>query len=57
MYEELCNILESIIPNIRWDEEGCIAIKKAIEILKSQEDGLHSGEEKKLEKLNEKYNS
>lgn len=34
MYEHICTELLSIIPNIRWDEEGCNAIYKAVKILK-----------------------
>lgn len=37
MYEDLCNTLLSIIPNIRWDVEGCEAINEAIKILTSLE--------------------
>ena len=33
MYNELCNELLSIIPNIQWDTEGCNAIKEAVRIL------------------------
>lgn len=35
MYENLCDELLSIIPNIHWDVEGCKAIKQAVEILSS----------------------
>lgn len=39
MYENLCNELLSIIPNIRWDVDGCEAIKRAVQIISSlQED-------------------
>ena len=42
MYNELCNELLSIIPNIQWDTEGCNAIKEAVRILSTlQEDNLH----------------
>ena len=42
MYNELCNELLSIIPNIQLDTEGCNAIKEAVRILSTlQEDNLH----------------
>lgn len=37
MYETICDTLLSIIPNIRWDAEGCKAIYEAVKILKSLE--------------------
>lgn len=35
MYENLCDELLSIIPNISWDVEGVEAIKRAVKILSS----------------------
>lgn len=42
MYENLCDELLSIIPNISWDVEGVEAIKRAVKILSSlQEEEAH----------------
>lgn len=42
MYENLCDELLSIMPNISWDVEGVEAIKRAVKILSSlQEEEAH----------------
>lgn len=35
--EEICEELLNIIPNIRWDPEGCRAIEEAVGILRNIE--------------------
>lgn len=35
MYEELCEVLLSIIPDIRWDDESVKAIYQAVAILRT----------------------
>ena len=48
MYENLCDELLSIIPNISWDVEGVEAIKRAVKILSSlQEEEAMTDDEKK----------
>ena len=34
---EICENLENIVPNIRWDPEGCMAIEEAVEVLRKIE--------------------
>lgn len=34
---EICENLENIVPNIRWDPEGCRSIEEAVGILRKLE--------------------
>ena len=34
MIDQMCETLEYIIPDIRWDDEGVCAIRQAVQLLK-----------------------